>query len=121
MVRLRILALAAASMCSGSAAAQLTNGDPNSLQSLSGLAPSPPPYTIGKRGFSFRMLNYVDPRGVVQQRQGIIAGRQIAPGTILGVGIFRTAPKMRGYVGDIPQNVVSRRSKRAAVGLTMKF
>jgi hypothetical protein len=47
--------------------------------------------------------------------------RQIAPGTVLGLGIFQTRPKMRGYVGDVPQNMAPRRNKRAAVGLSVRF
>ena len=53
--------------------------------------------------------------------RGIIAGRQIAPGTVLGIGIFQTTPKLHGYVGDVPQNMAPRRSKRAAMGLSVKF
>lgn len=121
MSRLRILAFAATLLCSGVASAQSTSVDTHSLQSLSRLGGSPPIYNVERRGLSFRVLDYVDPRGIVQHRQGIVAGKRIAPGTILGVGIFRTAPKMRGYVGDIPQNIASKRSKRAAIGLTMKF
>jgi hypothetical protein len=53
--------------------------------------------------------------------RGIIAGKQVAPGTVLGLGLYETAPKSRGYVGDIPPNMAPKRSRRAAVGLSWKF
>jgi hypothetical protein len=117
-----VLAFAAAAVVMTTpAAAQFDSQAPtNSLSSISRII-GEPPTPVERRGFSFPVVEYRGPDGVVQQRRGIIAGTNVAPGTVLGVGIYETAPKMRGYVGDIPPNMAPRRSRRAAVGLSMKF
>ena len=120
MARMRVLAFAAAVACSTSAAAEPSNNSTNSLSSLSRFSGAPP-MQIDRKGFSFPVVEYVEPNGTIQKRQGIIAGKKVAPGTVLGFGIFQTAPKMRGFVGDVPQNLAPRRSKRAAIGLSMRF
>jgi hypothetical protein len=87
------------------------------LSRVGGTAPA----QVDRRGFAYPIVEYSEPNGVWQQRRGIIAGKEIAPGTVLGLGIFQTAPKMRGYVGDVPQNMAPKRNRRAAVGISMKF
>lgn len=94
--------------------------DINALPSLSHLGRDVPP-AARRPVMAFPIINYFEPNGEWGERRGIIAGKQIAPGTVLGLGIFQTAPKMRGYVGDVPQNVAPKRTKRAAIGLSMKF
>lgn len=120
MARLTVLAFAAAAACGTSAVAEQPNGSAGNLQAFSRLGGAPP-MQIEHRGFSFPVVEYAYPNGVVQQRKGIIAGKTVAPGTVLGFGVFQTAPKMRGYVGDVPQNMAPRRSKRAAIGLSIRF
>lgn len=121
MARLRVLAVVATVAFTTPAAAEPAGtSTANALSSLSrvgGNGPAP----IEKRGFSFPVLGYSEPNGLFQQRRGIIAGKEIARGAVLGVGIFQTAPKLRGYVGDVPQNMTPKHSKRAAIGLSMKF
>mgnify|MGYP000309459605 CR=1 FL=1 len=122
MARLRVLAFAATVVSTVPAAAQPpSQSSPSALSSVSRIV-GEPPAQIERRGFSFPAIEYRGPDGVWQQRRGIIAGKQVAPGTVLGLGIFQTAPKMRGYVGDMPHNVAPRgKTRRAAVGLSMKF
>jgi hypothetical protein len=121
MKRLSVLTFAALAVTAAPAVAQPGGQDPtNSLSSISRII-GEPPTRVERRGFSFPVIEYRGPDGVVQKRRGIIAGKQVAPGTVLGVGIYETAPKMRGYVGDVPQNMAPRKSRRAAVGLSMKF
>jgi hypothetical protein len=121
MGRLSVLAYAALAVTGAPAVAQPGSQDPtNSLSSISRII-GEPPTQVERRGFSFPVVEYRGPDGVVQKRRGIIAGKRVAPGTVLGVGIYETAPKMRGYVGDVPQNMAPRKSRRAAVGLSVKF
>lgn len=121
MTRLSVLALAAVSITAAPAIAE--PGGTDSTRSLSSISRiiGEPPTQVERRGFSFPVIEYRGPGGVVQQRRGVIAGTKVAPGTVLGVGIYETAPKMRGYVGDMPPQVAPRKSRRAAVGLKMKF
>lgn len=120
MARLRVLAVVATVACTAPAAAEPAGSTTNALSSLSRVG-SDAPMQIERRGFSFPVIGYAEPNGVWQQRRGIIAGKEIARGTVLGLGIFQTSPKMRGYVGDVPQNMAPKRNKRAAIGLSMKF
>jgi hypothetical protein len=121
MTRLSVLAFAAIAVVTMPASAEPGGVDPsNSLSSISRII-GEPPTPIERRGFSFPVVEYRGPDGVVQQRRGVIAGTKVAPGTVLGVGIYETAPKMRGYVGDMMPQVTPRKSRRAAVGLKMKF
>ena len=121
MTRMSVLAFAATVVFAAPAAAD--PGIPDSTNSLSAISRiiGEPPTPVHRRGFSFPVVEYRSPDGVVQKRRGVIAGTKVAPGTVLGVGLYETAPKVRSYIGDIPQNTASRKSRRAAVGLQMKF
>lgn len=118
-MRLRILTCAAAVAWSVPAVAQKQTSTVSALPSLSGIerTASPP---VQRPSMAFPVIDYGSPDSGSPMPRGIIAGRQIGPGTVLGLGIFETT-KMRGYVGDVPQNMAPRRSKRAAVGLSVKF
>jgi hypothetical protein len=120
MKRLRILTVAATFACSVPAAAEKPASTIRALPSLSGVDRPASPRNH-RPNVAFPLVGYAYPDGGSPMPKGIIAGRQIAPGTILGLGIFQTTPKMRGYVGDVPQNMAPRRSKRAAVGLSVRF
>ena len=121
MARLSVLTCAALAVTAAPAAAE--PGVPESTNTLSSISRiiGEPPTPVERRGFSFPVIEYRGPDGVIQQRRGVIAGTKVAPGTVLGIGIYETAPKMRGYVGDVPQNLAPRKSRRAAVGVRMKF
>lgn len=121
MTRLSVLTFAALAVTAAPAVAQPGGLDPtNSLASISRII-GEPPTPVERRGFSFPVVEYRAPDGVMQQRRGVIAGTKVAPGTVLGVGLYETAPKTRSYVGDVPQIMERRKSRRAAVGLSMKF
>ena len=120
MGRASVLAFATTIVCAGPALAE-TAGQA-SVQSLPGVSrlAGEPPTEVSRRGFSFPIVQYQEADGTIRVRHGIIAGKLVAPGTMLGLGLWETAPKARGYVGDVPQNM-PRRSRRAAVGLSWKF
>ena len=120
MKRLRILTVAAAFGCSVPATAEKPSPTISALRSLPGVDHAASPQNH-RRSMGLPLVNYAYPDGGSPMPKGIIAGHQIAPGTILGLGIFQTTPKMRGYVGDVPQNMAPRRTRKAAVGLSMKF
>jgi hypothetical protein len=121
MTRLSVLAFATTVVFAAPAPADPGDSQEptSSLSSISRII-GEPPTPVERRGFSFPVVEYRGPDGVVQKRRGVIAGTNVAPGTVLGVGFYETAPKARSYIGDIPQNT-SRKSRRAAVGLQMKF
>jgi hypothetical protein len=118
-MRLRILTCAAAVVWSLPAAAQKPSSTVSALPSLSGIGRTTSPQ-VHRPNMAFPVIDYGSLDSGSPMPRGIIAGRQIAPGTVLGLGIFETT-KMRGYIGDVPQNMAPRRSKRAAVGLSVKF
>jgi hypothetical protein len=82
---------------------------------------SDPALKLDKRGFAFPIIEYSDPTGARQQRKGIIAGQEVAPGTIVGVGLFETAPRARGFLPEMNPNARPKRSRQAAVGLSWRF
>ena len=73
------------------------------------------------RGVSLPVIEYNGADGGLRVQRGIIAGKQVAPGTVLGLGLWETVPKARGYIGDVPQNMAPRRTRRGAVGLSWRF
>lgn len=102
------------------------NASPAAAQDNSDLAAAiarsyDPALKLNKRGFDFPVVNYSDSRGSSQQRKGIIASKQIAAGTLLGVGLFETAPKARSYTPDPLPTARPKRSRQAAVGLSWRF
>lgn len=120
MKRLRILTVAATVACSVPAAAEKPSSTLSALPSLSGVSRPAAPRNR-RPSMAFPLVEYASPDSSSPMPKGIIAGRLVAPGTILGLGIFQTTPKMRGYVGEVPQNMAPRRNKRAAVGLSVRF
>lgn len=84
-------------------------------------AAADPSLKLDKRGFSFPIIEYSDPTGARQQRKGIIAGQEIAPDTIVGLGLFETAPRVRGFVPEMDPSARPKKSRQAAVGLSWRF
>lgn len=84
------------------------------------LSPDDEPIHVRQRGFSFPTINYTAPTGETRQLKGILIGRRVAPNTLVGVGLFETAPKLKGYT---PEGAEGRAKgkRRAAVGLSMRF
>ena len=122
MARLRVLVFVLTLTTAVPAGAETgAQSDPNISSSIIRFH-AEDPMRSERRGFAFPIIEYTDQTGVRQQRKGIIASRVIAPNALIGVGLFETAPKTRGYWGDVPPNVAPRRSKRAAaLGLNWRF
>ena len=93
------------------------DGAPPSFASLTAEAP----LQVERRGFSLPLVEYSSPGGARVHRRGIILGQEIAPGTLIGVGLFHSLPKARGFVPDQPPGTAPKRSRRAAVGVTFRF
>ena len=82
--------------------------------------PDDEPVHVRQRGFSFPTITYTAPTGETRQRKGILIGRQVAPNTLLGVGLFETAPRQRGYSAEAAEGR-AKGKRRAAVGLSLRF
>jgi hypothetical protein len=121
MLRAGVLALATSIVCAAPALAEPpAQRSVQSLPTFSRFA-GEPPAQVDRRGVSFPIIDYSGPDGALRTQRGIIAGKQVAPGTVVGLGIWETAPKARNYVGDVPANVAPKRTRRAAVGLSWRF
>ena len=122
-MRLRVLAFALAGLISAVPCEAETGTDIEAGAFTSTIRFSAEgPLQIQRHGFSFPVVEYTDERGARQQRKGIIASKMISPDTMIGIGLFETTPKSRGYWGDVSPNMEPKRSKRAAaVGLHWRF
>lgn len=78
------------------------------------------PVQVRQRGFSFPTINYTAPTGETRQRKGILVGRQVAPNTLIGVGLFETAPRFRGYSPEAAEGR-AKGKRRAAIGMSLHF
>lgn len=78
---------------------------------------------ITKRGLSLPVVSYTAPDGSLKLKRGIVAGVRIAPNANLGIGLFETLPKNRKRFdsSDNPMERKQRRSRKAAVGLSLGF
>ena len=122
-MRLRVLAFALAGLISAVPGAAETGTDIGAGAFTSTIRFSAErPLQVQRHGFSFPVVEYTDEQGARQQRKGIIASKMISPDTMIGIGLFETTPKSRGYWGDVRPNMAPKRSKRAAaVGLHWRF
>lgn len=69
--------------------------------------------------FAMPVVNHVGPDGSIATRRGVIAGVEVGPKAMLGLGIFEGAPKRR--MGASDPAAPERRAKRVAVGFSLKF
>lgn len=76
---------------------------------------------FGNRTLSVRMNEIIGRDGSLRQRRGIIAGVDVVPGTTLGFGLFDSGPKAKARGPDPRLDGLSRRSRKAAVGMTVRF
>ena len=94
---------------------------PAAAQSLPlSFVPDDEPVHVRQRGFSFPTINYTAPTGETRQRKGILVGRQVAPNTLVGVGLFETAPRLRGYSPEAAEGR-AKGKRRAAIGMSLRF
>lgn len=82
--------------------------------------PDDEPVHVRQRGFSFPTINYTAPTGETRQRKGILIGRQVAPNTLVGVGLFETTPRLKGYSPEASEGR-AKGKRRAAIGMSLRF
>ena len=71
-------------------------------------------------GLSLPVINYVAPGGALEIKRGIVAGIDVAPNAIMGIGLFKILPKeRRPFATDDPLDKPKSR-KSAAVGLSIR-
>lgn len=116
MKRAALLALALAAAAPAEAQHRTQDGAA-ALPSMTRFA-GDPPLTLPRRGFALPVVEYTEPGGTRVQRRGIIASKEVAPGASVGVGLLEFVPKSPGYS---TQPEATKRKRRAAVGLTVKF
>lgn len=121
MARLTAMALTLPLVLAAPAAAQIVDQDGTAALTSSSRLAGEAPLQIERRGFSFPIIEYTEPSGAIKQRRGIIAGAEVAPGTLVGIGLFETMPKARGFAPDPTVDGGVKRKRRAAVGLTVRF
>ena len=89
--------------------------------SFMSLTSEPSPTAVGPSNFSFRVSDIVGEDGSRRKRRSIIAGVEVAPNTTLGLGLFDSLPKAKGKGPDPRLDGLSKRSRRAAVGMSFRF
>jgi len=116
---MRSLVLLALAIAPFSAHPALANGE----QSRNRFATADPATEsqFGNRNLSFRLNEIIGLDGSRQQRRGIIAGVDVAPGTTVGFGLFDSGPKAKGRGPDPRLDGLSKRSRKAAVGMSFRF
>ena len=72
-----------------------------------------------KRGFQTPRVDYINPGGSPERKQGIVAGVELSP-KVVGVGIFDRKRSTTRLSPDL-QADKPRRGKKLAVGLTLRF
>jgi hypothetical protein len=102
-------------VAAGPAAAQSA---PQARSTLN-LTTAEPALVAGNRGFDLSIGDYVDESGARQKRRGIVFGREIAPNATVGIGLFERS--RRSHLGPQLDTVTQRRSRGAAVGLSVRF
>jgi hypothetical protein len=116
MRSLVLLACAATPLASAPAVAQ---GGSNRTQ-FSTVSPAAQS-EFGNRNFSFRLNEIIGQDGSRQKRRSIIAGVDVGPGTTVGFGLFDSGPKAKGRGPDPRLDGLSKRSRKAAVGMSFRF
>ena len=88
---------------------------------LGGFKPGPetPRLSVERKGFSLPVADYPAPDGSLRRKSGIIAGFEVAPRALLGVGMYQMGVKKRATNGDAA--LPAKRSRRMAVGLSLQF
>jgi hypothetical protein len=76
---------------------------------------------FGKSNFSFRINEIIGQDGSRQKRRSIIAGVDVAPGTTVGFGLFDSGAKAKGRGPDPRLDGLSKRSRKAALGMSFRF
>lgn len=78
------------------------------------------PFRAG-RGIRLPVIDYVAPDQIPRRMSGIIAGVPLSPNATFGLGFFNIHRSNSRFAIDPRSNAAPRRSKKASVGVTMKF
>ena len=81
--------------------------------------PETPHLSVERKGFSLPVVDYSAPDGSLRRKSGIIAGFEVTPRALLGVGMYQMGVKKRATNGDA--TLPAKRSRRMAVGLSLQF
>ena len=76
-----------------------------------------PALRLGQGNFSLPVIDYRAPAGTLKRGHGIIVGHDINPNTSVGIGFFKLKPKQ----SEVPALPVTGKSKKMAVGLSLRF
>ena len=123
MQRIAAIALGLGTMVAATSAAAQSNGASLNFKPFAA-AEGEAPLALKGRGLEFPISQYVDERGAVQQRRGIVVGKQVAPDTMLGFGMFDRMPKTRSFTPQLDPPASSQRrakTRGAAIGLRLRF
>jgi hypothetical protein len=71
-------------------------------------------------GFQLPHIDYVSPGRALETTQGLIAGVEVSPKTVLGIGFFDHQRRMSALPPN-PQLDRGRHRKNVAVGLSLRF
>jgi hypothetical protein len=74
-----------------------------------------------RRGVRLPVIDYTGPTGGRERESGIVAGVSIAPNATVGVGFFNTRRGKSGLAPDPQLDTTRRNSKKAAIGISLKF
>lgn len=120
--RLSVLIVATALLPAGVAAAQIHSADPDEGKDRWKIPQEYQPGLAGP-GIEIPVLTYTAPDGSLKLKRGVMAGVEVAPGASLGLGLFETLPKKKKSLDpdDDPMDRKQRRSRKAAIGFSMKF
>ena len=84
------------------------------------LTTSRPELQVGRNSFAMPVIEYRASDGVIRQSRGIIIGRDVAPNANVGLGFYKMSPKF-DYPPSSVTDPLPRKSKKVAVGVTLKF
>ena len=73
------------------------------------------------RGIRLPVIDYTAPDHVPRHMSGIIAGVPLSPTATFGLGFFNIHRSNSRFAIDPRSNAAPRHSKKASVGVTMKF
>ena len=120
MLRTVGLAFLLTFLAASEAIAQTSAAAPPALPNLT-LVPRDAPPPVSKRGLQIPITDYVDDKGTLQRRRGIIFGKEVGPNALIGLGVFDRAPRVRSFVPEPEQNNAPRKSRGVAVGIKLGF
>ena len=76
-----------------------------------------PQLHLGPTNFALPVVEYRAPDGTLKISQGIIIGRDVAPNTRVGLGLFKMKPKFDEDSG-LP---TGKKSRKVALGVSLRF